>query len=100
MKVMINQLMDSKNNFKINVKRFGNIKNLSDLYYVIKMITNKTNKVMKNQKKIKECLNYIEQIKEHYQLGISLFGKSLEECEKDRDEEIAKVNEIIKTLNK
>lgn len=55
---------------------------------------------MKNQKKIEECLNYIEQIKEHYQLGISLFGKSLEECEKDRDEEIAKVNEIIKTLNK
>jgi hypothetical protein len=36
MKVMINRLMDSKNNFKINVNKFGNIKNLSDLYYITK----------------------------------------------------------------
>jgi hypothetical protein len=54
----------------------------------------------KNIEKITECLEHIENVKEHYQLGMALFGKSLEECEKDRDEEIAKVNEIIKTLNK
>jgi hypothetical protein len=47
-----------------------------------------------------ECLEHIENVKEHYQLGMALFGKTLEECEKDRDEEIAKFNEIIETLNK
>jgi hypothetical protein len=47
-----------------------------------------------------ECLEHIENVKEHYQLGMALYGKTLEECEKDRDEEIAKFNEIIETLNK
>jgi hypothetical protein len=34
MKVMINQLIDSKNNFKINVNKFGNMEKFSDLYYI------------------------------------------------------------------
>jgi hypothetical protein len=55
---------------------------------------------LKKIEMICECLEHIENVKEHYQLGMALYGKTLEECEKDRDEEIAKFNEIIKTLNK
>ena len=49
---------------------------------------------------IQQCLDYIEEVKENYQLGMLLFGKTLEECESDRDSEIEKVTQIMLNLKK
>ena len=54
---------------------------------------------MKNQLTVKECLDYIEEVKEHYQLGMLFLGKTLEECELERDAEIARVTNIMLKLN-
>ena len=48
--MMTNQILTLNKSFKKCIEIFGNVQNFSDLYYVIKMITNKQKtKVMKNE---------------------------------------------------
>jgi hypothetical protein len=74
---------------------------LDGILDVRKTHLNQTLNQLQNQNNITGCLDLIQQIKEEYKWGMhELFGLTLQECKMYRDEDIAKVNEVIKTLNK
>jgi hypothetical protein len=98
MKVMINRQVYSKNNFKINLNKFGNMVNFSDLYYVIKMITNKQKtKVMKNVKVSFEISNVSDETIRALQ---KYLYETLEFSELISSDEECSNLEIIETSNK
>jgi hypothetical protein len=95
---MINRQVYSKNNFKINLNKFGNMVNFSDLYYVIKMITNKQKtKVMKNVKVSFEISNVSDETIRALQ---KYLYETLEFSELISSDEECSNLEIIETSNK
>jgi hypothetical protein len=94
---MINRQVYSKNNFKINLNKFGNMVNFSYLYYVIKMITNKQKtKVMKNVKVSFEISNVSDETIRALQ---KYLYETLEFSELVSSDEECSNLEIIETLN-
>jgi lysine/ornithine N-monooxygenase len=93
-----NQILTLNKSFKINVNKFGNMVNFPDLYYVIKMITNKQKtKVMKNVKVSFEISNVSDETIRALQ---KYLYETLEFSELISSDEECSNLEIIETLNK